>query len=206
MKCPAWFHWRRRRVIARRVIHCPVNWIMQDHAAFFIFHIITIIIIVIIISDDSSPLKFTSSSMKRTQGKSHTAMDESLLQNVNWIVFKGSYTHISFPLPYYSPSSDSFFLSHHFCCLDVIIILKLFHRKHKSSPRSARTTSMWTRKENNVIFRGRSHLIWSEAADIKGNFPPCGRFWLQRPCLLTLDLDKWVWWNNWNRECIVAPT
>ena len=117
----------------------------------------------------------------------------------------GSYTHISFSLPYYSPSSDSFFWSHHFCCLDIIIILRLFHRKHKSSPRSARTTSMWTRRENNVIFRGKSHLIWSEAADIKGNFPPCGRFRSHRPCLLTLDLDKWVWWNNWNRECIVPP-
>ena len=153
MKCPAWFHWRRRRVIARRVIHCPVNWIMQDHAAFFIFHIITIIIIVIIIIDDSSPLRFRSSSMKRTKGKSPSAKHESaLLQNVNWIVFEGSYTHISFPLPYYSPSLDSFFGSHHFCCLDVIILVNLNHRKHKSSPRSARTTSMWTGFETMLFF------------------------------------------------------
>ena len=94
MKCPAWFHWRRRRVIAGRVIHCPVNWIMQDHAAFFIFHIITIIIIVIIIIDDSSPLRFRSSSMKRTKGKSPSAKYESpLLQNVNWVFFEGSYTN-----------------------------------------------------------------------------------------------------------------
>ena len=108
MKCPAWFHWRRRRVIARRVIHCPVNWIMQDHAAFFIFHII--IIVIIIISDDSSPLKFTTSSMKPTQGKSLSAKyDTPLLQNVNCA---RTHTYLFHCLtPYYSPSSDSSFWS-----------------------------------------------------------------------------------------------
>ena len=201
MKCPAWFHWRRRRVIARRVIHCPVNWIMQDHAAFFIFHIITILI-VIIISDDSSPLTFTS-SREITQCKVWiTTAPECKLDCLQGLV---PYTHI------FSIALLFIIIGLIFSDQTSLLMSRCHHYPQSISQKTQKFPAIsendihvnwiW----NNVIFRGRSHLIWSEAADIKGNFPPCGRFWSHRPCLLTLDLDKWVWWNNWNRECIAAP-